>query len=364
MIVYFADRQMNILGLAGTELPDGLPVYDDKKTEDIETGVAVFEFKIPFDDVSRKSVNSCAEVGNYILRNYKNENELYTIIESEEDSKRQTLHVYAEDAGMDLLNEIFGAYAADEAYPISHYINKYASGAGFQIGVNEAESLTRKLSWDGEATAAERIASVATQFDGCEVSYSFDIKGLSVVKKYINIFKKRGKDIGTQLRLNRDIDRIITTKSIANLATALQCTGGTPEESEAPITLDGYEYDDGDFHVDGSVLKSRKALQRWSRYLWRTDEAQQSGGHITKQYSYDTLNQSTLCAHAITQLKKIREAEVNYEIDIAQLPDNVKIGDRIFIIDSVGELYVSARLLKLETSVANNEQTAFLGEIL
>lgn len=31
MIVYFADRYMNILGQASTELPDGLTITDDLK---------------------------------------------------------------------------------------------------------------------------------------------------------------------------------------------------------------------------------------------------------------------------------------------------------------------------------------------
>lgn len=372
MILYFADRQLNILGHASTMLPDGLGVLEDRKTEDVETGVAVFECKIPFDDKTRAAVYACADVGNYILRSHDSENEFYTIIEAEIDTKNQEVYIYAEDAGLDLLNEVVGAYAADAAYPITHYIEQFAYDSGFEIGVNEAASLSRKLSWDGEATAAERIASVATQFDGCEVSYSFDIDGLEVTHKYINIHKQRGKDIGATLRLNEDIDCIVTKKSIANLATALQCTGGTPEDENAeddvepvPITLDGYEYDDGDFYVDGGVLKSREALKRWSRYSWTKEPNQTAaGGHIVRQFSYDTLSQKELCARALTELKKACQMEVNYEVDIAKLPDNVKIGDRINIVDDAGELYVSARVLQLETSVADQEYTATLGEYL
>lgn len=364
MIIYFADRQLNILGQASTELPNGLTITADRKTEDIDTGVSVFECKIPFDDETRAKVEACTEVGNYLLRKHDGENELYSIIDAEINTKKQIVYIYAEDDGLDLLNEVVGAYEADKAYPITHYISKYASGAGFQVGINEVESLTRKLSWDGEATAAARIASVATQFDGCEISFSFDIDGLYVVKKYINIYKQRGKDIGAQLRLNQDIDSVITTKSIANLATALQCTGGTPEEAEDPITLQGYEYDDGDFYVDGTVVKSRIALEKWRRYLWKTEESQAAGGHITKQYSYDTTSQQTLCAHAITELKKIRDIEVNYEVDIRRLPRNVKIGDRVNVIDDAGELYLSTRILQLETSVCEQEYKAVLGEYL
>ncbi len=364
MIVYFADRQLNILGQASTSLPKGLTVIEDLKTEDVETGVAIFECKIPFDKNTRADVEAYTEVGNYVLRSNDKENEFYQIIEAEIDTKNQEVYIYAEDDGMDLLNEVVGEYEADKAYPISHYIEKYASGAGFVIGINEVASLTRKLSWDGESTATERIASVATQFDGCEVSYSFEIDGLTVTKKYINFYKERGKDIGIPLRLNQDVDRIVTTKSIANLATALQCTGGTPENKNKPITLKNYSYDDGDFYVDGTILKSRKALERWSRYLWKDGATLEAGGHIVKQYSYDTTNQQTLCSHAITELKKICDMEVNYEVDINKLPENVKVGDRVNIVDDEGELYLSTRILKLETSIADQNHKATLGEFL
>lgn len=364
MILYFADRQLNIIGQASTGLPSGLTVIDDLLTEDVETGVATFECKVPYDKKTRAKVEACTEVGNYLLLDDSGESKLFTIIDAEIDTKSQEVYIYAEDGGMDLLNEICGEYEADKAYPISHYINKYASNAGFSIGINEAASLTRQLSWDGESTAAERIASVATQFDGCEVSYSFAVNGLTVTKKYINIYKKRGKDIGTTLLINRDIDKIVTTKSIANLATALLCTGGTPDNEEEPITLDGYSYDDGDFYTDGAYLKSREALKRWNRYLWKNEQSEQIGGHIVKLYNYDTTEKSTLCAHAITELKKIRDIAVNYTADIKKMPENIRVGDRVNIVDDDGELYLSTRFLKLETSRANQTCEATLGEFL
>ena len=374
MIVYFADRQMNTLGMASTGLPNGVTIIDDLKTEDIETGVSIFECRIPFDKNTRLKAESWAEVGNYILRSDGDKNEFYQIIESEVDTKKQEIYIYAEDDGMELLNEVVGPYKADKAYPITHYISMYASAAGFVVGINEVPGLTRKLSWDGESTATARIASVATQFDGCEVSYSFDVDGLFVTKKFINIYKKRSRDNGVTMRLNREIDRIVTKKSIANIATALYCTGSTPDpvtddEGDVtefpPVTLEGYRYDDGeDFYVDGPLLKSRKALQRWSRILWRDDGTEMSGGHVVKQYSYDTLSQQTLCTNAITKLKSICDMEVNYEVEIPVLPPNVIIGDRVNLVDDEGELYLSTRILKLETSVINQSVKVTLGEHL
>lgn len=366
MILYFADRKMNILGYATTQLKSTYLIVDDKKTEEVESGISSFECEVSWASKDRLKLETMMDAGNYILRSNGNEKDFFTIIESNINTSKQTISVYAEDAGMDLLNEVAMPFTSDKAYDIAHYIGLYAIDTGFEIGINEIPNLTRKLSWDGETTCTERIASIATQFDNAEISYSFETKGLLITHKYINIFKKRGKDTGEQLRLGYEIASITTNKSVANLATSLHVTGGIPDGKEEPITLKGYKYDDGDFYVWGSRLSSRKALAIWSRYVWDKEPNKLNGytGHIVQAYSYDTTSQQELCAHAITKLKKLCQMEVNYEADIVYLPENVKIGDRVNIVDNEGRLYTSTRVLRLETSVTSRKRTATLGEYL
>ena len=366
MILYFADRKMNILGYATTQLKSTYLIVDDKKAEEVESGVSGFECEVSWASQDRLKLETMMDAGNYILRSNGSEKDFFTIIETNIDTSKQTISVYTEDAGMDLLNEVAMPFASDKAYDIAHYIGLYAIDTGFEIGINEIPNLTRKLSWDGETTCTERIASIATQFDNAEISYSFETKGLLITHKYINIFKKRGKDTGEQLRLGYEIASITTNKSVANLATSLHVTGGIPDGKEEPITLNGYKYDDGDFYVWGSRLNSRKALAIWSRYVWDKEPNKLNGytGHIVQAYSYDTTSQQELCAHAITKLKKLCQMEVNYEADIVYLPENVKIGDRVNIVDNEGRLYTSTRVLKLETSVTSRKRTATLGEYL
>lgn len=366
MILYFADRKMNILGYATTQLKSTYLIVDDKKTEEVESGTSSFECEVSWASKDRLKLETMMDAGNYILRSNGNEKDFFTIIESNINTSKQTISVYAEDAGMDLLNEVAMPFTSDKAYDIAHYIGLYAIDTGFEIGINEIPNLTRKLSWDGETTCTERIASIATQFDNAEISYSFETKGLLITHKYINIFKKRGKDTGEQLRLGYEIASITTNKSVANLATSLHVTGGIPDGKEEPITLKGYKYDDGDFYVWGSRLSSRKALAIWSRYVWDKEPNKLNGytGHIVQAYSYDTTSQQELCAHAITKLKKLCQMEVNYEADIVYLPENVKIGDRVNIVDNEGRLYTSTRVLRLETSVTSRKRTATLGEYL
>lgn len=368
MIIYFADKKLNILGMASTKLSKGFKITDDSKVQAVDTGIATLGFKIVYTSENKALLEQMTMTGNQLLCSRDGKDEVYTIIDTVEDSKNQDIEVYAEDAGLDLLNEIAGPFESAEAKPISWYIEKWTKDSGFEIGINEISDRSRKLSWDGEATVTERLASLSKQFDA-EVSYSFDIKGLTVAHKYINIHKRRGKDVKEELRLNRDIDRIVVKKSISNLATALIVKGGTPEGKEEPITLKGYVYDDGDFYVDADGrLCSRTALAKWGRISEIISEdglkKTQTFKHITKTYSYDTVLQKTLCNHAIGKLKKIRDIEENYEIDINKLPENISIGDRINIIDEAGKLYLSARLLKLEESIDEGMQKATLGEYL
>lgn len=368
MIIYFADKKLNILGMASTKLSKGFKITDDSKVQAVDTGIATLGFKIVYTSENKALLEQMTMTGNQLLCSRDGKDEVYTIIDTVEDSKNQDIEVYAEDAGLDLLNEIAGPFESAEAKPISWYIEKWTKDSGFEIGINEISDRSRKLSWDGEATVTERLASLSKQFDA-EVSYSFDIKGLTVAHKYINIHKRRGKDVKEELRLNRDIDRIVVKKSISNLATALIVKGGTPEGKEEPITLKGYVYDDGDFYVDADGrLCSRTALAKWGRISEIISEdglkKTQTFKHITKTYSYDTALQKTLCNHAIGKLKKIRDIEENYEIDINKLPENISIGDRINIIDEAGKLYLSARLLKLEESIDEGMQKATLGEYL
>jgi hypothetical protein len=63
MILYFADRQMNIKGQASTELRKGFKVTDDLKIEDVESGVASFECRIAYDKKDRAALEDMTNAG-------------------------------------------------------------------------------------------------------------------------------------------------------------------------------------------------------------------------------------------------------------------------------------------------------------
>ena len=360
MIVYFSDRYLNILGKASTGLPQGYRIINDVKTEDVDSGVATFEFDLKYNEDTLSEARNMAYPGNYLMRSYDDADEFYTIIDTEEDTSSNTIYVYAEDAGLDLLNDVYGEYTADKAYPISYYVEKYSKDSGFEIHINEIPNLTRTLSWDTDSTASERLLSIASSF-GAEIGYSFDIEGLELKHRYINIYKQRGKDSGISLRLNREIDKIVVKRSIANLATGYKVLGGTPEGADKPISLNGYTYDDGNFYVAGTYLFCREANKIWSR---RYAEEGVNAGYICKMFNGTSTNQKTLCSQAIASLRKASQMKENYEVTLKKVPDGLQIGDTVYVIDNDGEMYLESRALKIEVRASERQYTVTLGEYL
>ena len=281
--------------------------------------------------------------------------------ENETDGSSGEIYVYAEDAGLDLLNEVLGTFKADVPYNLEYYAKKILYDTGFEIGTNEMKEDKLCLGWEGEETARERLLSLADSF-GCEISFTFEIEGFTLKHKYINFIEKVGKDNGETLRLGKEITNIKIKKSIASLATALKVTGGTPEGEQNPITLVGVKYDDGeDIYLENGLLKSRDALSKWSRYL---SETGQDVGHIVTTFKYDTTDKQELLLAAIIQLNKLKEPQINYEITLTEMPKSIKIGDTVRIVDNQGKLYLSSRVLELSSSDSYQTYKATLGDFL
>lgn len=350
---------MNILGQAATNLPLGLKISNDEKTDEVETGVKSLEFDVAYEN--RLKAEEMTMPGNYLLRAAHGEKEFYTIVDSTVNLADKNVHVYAEDSGLDLINEVVGEYTAPSAMSIAAYTAIFAQDTGFEIGINEVSDQTRTLSWDGEDTAIARLQEMASEF-GAEMSFSFDIDKLRVTHKYINFWKSRGMDAAGTLRIGRHIKNVRITRSVAKVATAIIPRGGIPSGSSTPITIAGMSYDDGDIYVSGRYLISRKALATWSRYL-SPDEGDRSGtGHIVQTWEYDTTNQGELLSKSVEHLKKISKIEIEYDAEVVELPQNVGIGDIVKIADEEESQFIIARIIKLVTSDSEGKQHVTLDE--
>lgn len=353
MMLYFLDRDMQVLGVASTRQPGTHLVTNDRMTDELAASAKTFQFDMIYKCRERKDADICTAPGNYILREREGSYSRFTIVDSEEDTGKNRISVYAEDAGMDLINKTVEAYVPGRAQKIADYLGVWLDGTGFEIGVNEIPNIQKDVYWTGKQHAAERIRECAEKF-GVEMDYSFEIEGLRITHKYLNIYAKRGPATYRILRMGREVKSIKRTRSASNVVTGIVPNGNTAEGSEDPITLSGYTYDDGDFYVSGGSLLSREALARWCR---------EGEGHILDRKHYDSDSQAELFAAVKADLKSRVDIETTWLAQLNYFPKGLSAGETVRVIDEKRGIYFTARVISLTDSDTRSRTTAELGEV-
>lgn len=236
MIVYFADRRLSILGLASTELNTSAHITDDTTVTDVDTGTTTLSLVLEYDDAGRKAAENMANAGNYILRHTGTKDEFFTIIDFEEDVDSHQISIYAEDGGLDLINDVAGPFISESAHTLQWYMERWLNGTGFEVRIQSftEQQKTLQLGWDNTTTVTNRLVSIADAFEA-EIDFGFTIDGLKLTNKYVNVYKKIGKDIQSKLRVGKELSNLRIKKTVANLATALDVVGGA-DNSEVDMT--------------------------------------------------------------------------------------------------------------------------------
>ena len=365
MILYFADKNFRILGTASTSLSGGYVITDDTKKEEVETGIATLDCTVAYTDDTRADIESWCRAGNYVLAYYGKDDtanldivNLFMITTTELSVLDYTIKFESEDSGLDLLNNLAKEYTGTEQMSAADYINKVLEKTGFRLRNNNVSALPKKLEWTSTDTVTKRLADIAEKFD-IEVTYGFSVKGLTVSDRWVDIADETGKDTKINLYINKEVNNITVKNTIENLATALYATG------KDNLTLIGFtipEEDKAKYQIDpDGNLVSLEALTKWARVDYSSKDSV-SGNLYQKFESSDTASQADLYKLAKEKLDSISDIETNYEVDIADLPPGVGIGDRVNIVDDAGNTYISGRILELETSVTDGTKKATLGE--
>jgi phage minor structural protein len=365
MILYFADKNFKILGTASTSLSGGYVITDDTKKEEVETGIATLDCTVAYTDDTRSDIESWCRAGNYVLAYYGKDDSadvdivnLFMITTTELSVLDHTIKFESEDSGLDLLNNLAKEYTGTEQMSAADYINKFLEKTGFRLRNNNVSKNPKKLEWTNTDTVTKRLADIAEKFE-IELAYGFSVKGLTVSDRWVDIADETGKDTKINLYINKEVNNITVKNTIENLATALYATG------KDNLTLVGFtipEADKDKYQIDpDGNLVSLEALTKWARVDYSSKDSF-SGNLYQKFESSDTNSQADLYKLAKEKLDSISDIETNYEVDIADLPPGVGIGDRVNIVDDAGNTYISGRILELETSVTDGTKKATLGE--
>lgn len=347
--------QIYVLNRARETLATTSGIYDDKHTLTLDAGSSSYEFKIDKAD----EASQCMDSGNYIvLQNDNGKTWLFTILDYEETQYTKT--VYAEDAGIELLNKACDIWKSNGPHSFEYYFNIVTSGTPWKLGVNQLAGLERTLTYEGRDTGLGRLLSILKGFDNAECTFDVTVKMNAPSEFKINVYKQVGSDRSdVQMVYNHELDNITKKESRAEFVTALCGVGGTIQTEDGQgNTQDAGNIDfaDLEYNHDGLVTTKGDKFLRAVDANKRFNPGQTT--YIEAFYEYDTQSASELLNRTVTRLKTYSEPQYTYTADVKIIDSTLKIGDTVTIIDHDYNpaLYLSARVAKLEKSYTDPAQ--------
>ena len=347
--------QIYVLNRARETLATASSIYDDKHTLTLDAGSSSYEFKIDKADKASQYMDS----GNYIvLQDDDGKAWLFTILDYEETQYTKT--VYAEDAGIELLNKACDIWKANGPHSFEYYFNLVTSGTPWKLGVNQLAGLERTLKYEGRDTGLGRLLSILKGFDNAECTFDVAVKMNAPCDFKINVYKSVGSDRSdVQMVYSHELNDITKKESRAEFVTALCGVGGTIQTTDAQgNTQDAGNIDfaDLEYNKDGLVTTKGDKFLRAVDANKRFNPGQVT--YIEAFYEYDTQSASELLNRTVTRLKTYSEPQYTYTADVKIIDSTLKIGDTVTIIDHDYNpaLYLSARVAKLEKSYTDPSQ--------
>ena len=343
--------QIYILNRARETLATTASIYNDKHTLTLEAGSSSYEFTIDKSDEASHYMDS----GNYIvLQDDKGKTWLFTILDYEETHNTKT--VYAEDAGIELINKAVDIWKGDGPHPFSYYFDLVTKGTPWKLGVNQLEGLSRTLTYEGRDTGLGRLLSILKGFDNAECTFDVTVKMNAPAEFKINVYKQVGNDRSdVQIVYNNELNDITKKESRAEFVTALAGVGGqiqTENGSEGGnVDFSELEYD-----KDGFVTKKGDKFLRAVDANRTFNPGQES--YIESFYEYDTQSPSELLNRTLSKLKTYSEPQYTYTADVKVIDPSLVLGDTVTILDHDYNpaLYLSARVAKLVKSYTDPAQ--------
>ena len=347
--------QIYVLNRARETLATTSSIYDDKHTLTLDAGSSSYEFKIDKAD----EASQCMDSGNYIaLQNDNGKTWLFTVLDYEETQYTKT--VYAEDAGIELLNKACDIWKSSGPHSFEYYFNLVTSGTPWKLGVNQLAGLERTLTYEGRDTGLGRLLSILKGFDNAECTFDVTVKMNAPSEFKINVYKQVGSDRSdVQMVYSHELNDIVKKESRAEFVTALCGVGGTIQTEDGQgNTQDAGNIDFADLEYNKNGLVTTKG----DKFLRAVDANKRFNPgqttYIEAFYEYDTQSASELLNRTITRLKTYSEPQYTYTADVKVIDNTLKIGDTVTIIDHDYNpaLYLSARVAKLEKSYTDPSQ--------
>ncbi|MED1302918.1 hypothetical protein BK704_21835 [[Bacillus thuringiensis] serovar konkukian] len=267
----------------------------------------------------------------------------YVITEIEKDSATGTLRVQASGEWILLDKEDYVIPRSFESLTAKEFMEIALNGTDWFLGNIEAPG-TRSVVTTEFISPLQLLNMIAQLFDNYELNYRVQIQGAKVIRKYVDLVKKRGnKVVEKEITLGKDLQGIKRIENSENIITAL--IGFVPgQDKDGNDILITFE----DINNGKPYIVDEDAFQRWNV----------NGKHRFGFYTPETeeleMTKERLLTLTRMELKKRNKTFVSYEVDAVDIStifglehEAINEGDTVYIKDEglTPPLYLEARAI-------------------
>ena len=321
--------------------------YDSNLVWSLSTNFAILTFTLPAND----SASGLMTNSNYITFVYQNRAWRFQIV-TVEVGDDGSFTVTANALALQLINgQLNAAGSPDAPQNASYYVGQAIANTGWTVGRDElGNSSVKKLSFSDASTPISRLYSIADTY-GVELDFRIELDNhYNLTRKYVDIVSALGTERhDIMLGWGENVTSIDRTIDTSNLVTALIATGANG------INLTSLDYTSSD-----GRYKSPAGIS----YLMDTvanQQLQNGAGYIIGTYEDDTASsQQQLVTDTIAQLETLSTPQVTFDTKLAYLPDDVMIGDTLYLISNDPNNIVrdTTRVVELDICLDNPAKTS------
>ena len=354
-MIYLLDRNETMIGVFDNDTPFACPYYDDLHTENVQTGVNVFEFSVPG---SHEMASRILEDGFVIFADLDGRFQMFQIkdIAEEAGNDSHSKTVYCEHTAIpDLLGTIIRPITLKDM-SLENALKNILQGTGWTLGEVDFQGL-KNIVFEDYITALDALYQLIEEYSA-ELQYEIRFQQGEIVGRYVHVTERRGRVTNKLFVYGKDLQAVKQTVNTEGLVTALIGLGPGNTEGKR-LSLDGSTYPnmpagyESDFTAD--YIGSENALNEYGR----------DGRHKFGVFVYDNAKDvNTLYAQTLAELKRREKPQTTYEMSVVTLErisgyeaDKVRAGDTINI-DDVSlnpRLFLEARVIEIKRSKSDPE---------
>ena len=323
------------------------PFFDDTYKAELDTGAESYEFTT----INNPRTNATLEVGNYVLFKYNNKYKLFQIMETtdEHSEGKKLLTVYAEMAGMELLNDYCEPFTVEGNFIT--FLERVLQDTNWKVGVYSASLLDniQLVSSTEHKNVYSLIQENLSTFGGVEIEFRVEFIGNQLAALLIDCYASgtRGNRTYRRFEYGEDVKGITRNRNISDLATAVI------GEGKNGTHFKDIEWDKTLGNPCNKPLQQNFVVDEDANDLWNN-----SGKYIKTVYKSDTEDPATLLQETWDYLQEIKQPKFDYDVDLALVAEDYKdinVGDTNYVVDFGYNppILLEARVGTLELSFAD-----------